>query len=70
MTRLQPDSRIGQHCHHLDDAPKTDLPPTYSDNLILLDQYTAKDVENHRAGKSPPTPSTISGGPCPLFRLP
>ena len=46
--------------------PKTDLPLTYSDDLIGLDQYTAKDVENHLAGKSLPTPSTISVGPCPL----
>jgi hypothetical protein len=30
--------------------PKTDLPLTYSDDLIVLDQYTAKDVENHLAG--------------------
>ena len=32
-----------------------DPPPTYSDDLVLLDQYTADDVEAHLAGEDDQT---------------
>ena len=35
--------------------PETDPPPTYSDDLIVLNQHTAEDVEDHLAGEDEET---------------